>query len=203
MQSKLTFAARAILFTGLALGAIPAPAAADFLVEPFYAWSRNPPQPAGAEARWHPGGGVAVDWTTGTLIVGGEVGYAGGFFDPPQDVFDLVQSSHVLTANGAAGITRAYAPGRRLYPYATAGFGLMRQQARDRAGAIDVTRNDPAFDVGGGARLLLRNYVGVRGDVRYFRSMKGAGDGASDLVSDLPRLGFWRISAGVVLRFGD
>jgi hypothetical protein len=203
MHCKLTVFARTLLFAGIAFWAVPAIAAADFLVEPFFAWSRNPPQPAGSVARWHPGGGVAVDWTAGKLMVGGEVGYASGFFDPPQDVFDLIQSSHLLTVNGAAGITRAYAARRRLYPYATAGFGLLRQQARDRAGAIDVTRNDPAVNAGGGLRLLLKDYVGVRGDVRYFRSLENSGDGAADLAAALPALGFWRVSAAVVLRFGD
>jgi hypothetical protein len=202
MHRQLTAIARLLLCLALAVAGAPAPAAADFLVEPFWAWSRNPPQPAGAEARWHPGGGVAADWTSGMLIVGGEVGYASGFFDPPQDVFDLVQTSHVLTASGSAGVTRAYAARRRLLPYATAGLGLMRQQARDRAGVIDVTRNDPALNFGGGARVLLKNYVGLRGDLRYYRSLTTA-DPASDLASDLPRLGFWRISAGVVFRFGD
>jgi hypothetical protein len=203
MQPKLIACARTVLAVVVALGAAPAPAAADFLVEPFWGWSRNPPQPEGTTAAWHPGGGVAFDWTSGMLIVGGEVGYAPGFFDPPQDLLDLIQTSHVLTAGGAAGITRSYVVRRKLYPYLTAGLGLMRQQARDRAGAIDVTRNDPALDVGGGARWLVKNYLGVRGDLRYFRSLRGPEDSGSDLVSDLPRLGFWRISAGIVLRFGD
>jgi hypothetical protein len=203
MQSKLTALGRIVALFGLTLVAAPAPAAADFLIEPFWAWSRNPPQPAGAAARWHPGGGVAADWTSGMLIVGGEIGYASGFFNPPQEVFDLVQTSHVLTVSGAAGVTRPYAARRRLYPYATAGLGLLRQQARDRDGLIDVTRHDAALNAGTGARLLLKDYVGVRGDLRYFRSLTRASDTASDLVSDLPRLGFWRVSAAIVVRFGD
>lgn len=203
MHCKLTAIARTALFVGLAFGAAPHPAAADFLVTPFWGWTRNPPQPAGTQARWHGGGGIAADWTRGLFIAGGEAGYAPGFFEPQDDLFDLIQTSHVLTASGRAGVTRAFAPTRRFYPYGTAGLGLLRQQARDRDGLIDVTRNDPAMNFGGGARVLLKDYIGVSGDVRYFRSLRDAGDGAADLVDELPRLGFWRVSAGVVLRFGD
>ncbi len=202
MHHKLIALARTALGIGLVLAAA-LPAAADFLVEPFWALSRNPPQPAGAAAAWHAGGGIAAEWTRGMFTAGGEAGYAPGFFDPPDNVFDLVQTSHVLTASGTAGVTRAFAPARRFYPFATAGFGLMRQQARDRDGLIDVTRNDPALNVGGGARLLLKNYLGVRGDLRYFRSLQDAGESPGDLVAELPPLGFWRLSAGVVLRFGE
>jgi hypothetical protein len=203
MHCKLTAIARTALFVGLALGAAPRPAAADFLVTPFLAWSRNPPQPAGTEARWHGGGGVAADWTRGLFIAGGEIGYAPGFFEPSDNLFDLLQTSHVLTATGAAGVSRAFVPARRFYPYATGGFGLLRQQARDRAGVIDVTRNDPSLNFGGGVRVLLKNYLGVRGDLRYFRSLKDAGDASADLLGELPPLAFWRVSMGVVLRFGD
>src|SRR5699024_2464540 len=51
--------------------ALPSIAAADFLVEPFFAWSRNPPQSSVDTGQWHNGGGVAAEWTFGSLIAGG------------------------------------------------------------------------------------------------------------------------------------
>jgi len=177
----------------------PAPAAADFLVEPFFAWTRNKDT-----GRWRMGGGAAAEFATGWLLVGGELGYAGGFFEPEADVLDLVASSHVLTVSGTAGVTM---PARRdadwLFPYFTVGAGWMRQDARDREGLIDVTRNDPAVNFGGGVRVLFAEFLGVRVDVRQFRSLRDPFPTPDPLVADLERVSFWRLAAGAVIRFGS
>jgi opacity protein-like surface antigen len=201
MQLRLIRTARFALFAGFALVAAPAPAAADFLVTPFFAWARTPAEKNGAGGQFHPGGGVGVDWTNGSLIAGGEIGYTAGFFDPPENTFDLIQTSHMFTIGGEVGVTRPPASERRFYPYATAGVGILRQQARDRAGLVDATRDDWAFNIGGGARLMFTDYFGVRGDLRYFRDLQSPGDQTSDLVAALDKLAFWRVSAGIVLRF--
>lgn len=182
---------------------LPSIAAADFLVEPFFAWSRNPPQSSVDTGQWHNGGGVAAEWTFGSLIAGGDVGYASSFFDPPQTAVDLIQTSYVLTGSGQFGITRPYASERRLLPYGTVGLGLMRQQARDRDGLIDVTRNDWGWNIGGGTRVMLSDLFGIRAEARYFRDLKQPYDQPSDLVANLSPLSFWRISVGGVIRFGD
>jgi len=200
---RLIRLARFAVLAALVFGAAPRPAAADFLIEPFFAWSRNPPQSSVDVAQWHGGGGLTVDWTIGPLIVGAETGYASAFFDPPQTSFDLIQTSYLLTVSGHAGITRPWASETRLYPYGTAGLGLLRQQARDRDGFIDVTRNDPALNVGGGLRWMVTDFIGIRGDARYFRDLKQPYDQPSDLVSHLDPLAFWRLSIGAVIRFGD
>ena len=191
------------LFTALISLGAPSAAAADFLIEPYLAWSRNPPQSTADTAQWHTGGGVAAEWTFGMLTAGGDVGYASSFFDPPQQVVDLIQSSYVLTGSGQVGITRPYAAERRLFPFATAGLGLMRQQARDRDGLIDVTRNDLGWNIGAGARMMVTDFFGVRAEARYFRDLKQPYDQPSDLVANLSPLSFWRLSVGAVVRFGD
>ena len=177
----------------------PSTARADFLVEPFFVWTRNK-----ETARWLPGGGAAVEYAADWLLVGGEVGYAADFFDPPGDVRDLIASSHVLTVSGTAGITMpARRDADRFFPYVTVGFGWMRQDARDRAGLIDVTRNDPAISFGGGIRVLLSEFLGVRADVRQFRSLRDPFEAPDPLVADLARVSFWRVGVGAVIRFGS
>jgi opacity protein-like surface antigen len=200
---RLIRRARFVLLAAFVSLALPSTAAADFLLEPFFAWSRNPPQSTVDQAQWHPGGGVAAEWTFGALIAGADVGYASSFFDPPQTVVDLIQSSYLLTGTGQFGVTRPWAAERRLFPFATAGLGLMRQQARDRDGLIDVTRNDWAWNIGGGARVMLTDYLGLRGEARYFRDLQQPYDQPSDLVANLSPLSFWRISIGGVVRFGN
>lgn len=177
----------------------PSPARADFLVEPFFVWTRNK-----ETSRWLPGGGAAVEYAAGWLLVGGEVGYAADYFDPSDGLRDLIASSHVLTISGTAGITMpARRDADRFFPYVTVGFGLMRQDARDRLGLIDVVRNDPAINFGGGIRFQLSEFLGVRADVRHFRSLRDPFESPDPLVAELERVNFWRVGIGAVIRFGS
>jgi hypothetical protein len=150
-----------------------------------------------------PGGGATAEVTWRWLLVGGEVGYAAGFFDPALDALDLIASSHVLTVTGHAGAI--FVPNdddARLVPYVTGGFGWMRQQARDREGLASVTRNDPSLHFGGGVNLMISEYLGVRADLRNFRSLRDPFDAPDPIVADLERVSFWRFALGAVLRFG-
>ena len=190
---------RTSLFALLICTLAPSTARADFLVEPFFVWTRNK-----ETSRWLPGGGAAVEYAAGWLLVGGEVGYAADFFDPPQNVRDLIASSHVLTISGTAGITMpARRDADRFFPYVTVGYGLMRQDARDRGGSIEVERNDPAINFGGGIRVLFSEFLGVRADVRHFRSLRDPFEAPDPLVADLERVNFWRLGVGAVIRFGS
>jgi hypothetical protein len=177
---------------------VPSAARADVLIEPFLSWTRNR-----ETSRWVIGGGAAADVTAGWLVAGGELSYSAGFFEPEEDVLDLVASSHVLTVTGHAGIgLPARSDEDRYLPYFTAGFGWMRQNARDREGLIEVTRNDPALHVGGGTRVMINEFLGVRADIRYFRSLRDPYESPDPIVADLERLSFWRIAIGGVIRFG-
>jgi hypothetical protein len=195
----MTTTTRAAALAALICTLTPARASADFLVEPFFAWSRNVDT-----GRWVPGGGVAAEVASGWLLAGGELGYAGGFFEPNENVLDLIASSHVLTFGGTVGVTRpARADADRTFPYFTVGVGWMRQDARDRDGSIAVTRNDPAINVGGGVRYLLSEFLGVRVDIRQFRSLRDPFETSDPLVDELERVSFWRVTVGAVIRFGS
>jgi hypothetical protein len=89
-------------------------------------------------------------------------------------------------------------------PYVSGGFGLLRLNV-DEAGALleGLSRNDFGVNAGGGVILSIAPSFAVRGDVRYFRSLRSAGED-----DDLAGTGFefadfryWRGSVGVVLRF--
>jgi hypothetical protein len=176
----------------------PAPAFADFLVSPYFAWTRN-----ADTGRWVRGGGASVEVTAGWFIAGGDVGYAAGFFDPENDALDLISSSYVLTFTGHAGmIYRPEDDDARVLPYVTGGFGWMRQDARDRVGLATVTRTDPSLHFGGGVHLMFTEYLGVRADLRNFRSLRDPFETPDPIVEDLNRLSFWRFALGAVIRFG-
>jgi hypothetical protein len=65
---------------------------------------------------------------------------------------------------------------------------------------LSLDNGEAAFDFGGGVMFFFGTHVGVRGDVRYFRTFK---DVALDLinVNNPGKLDFARGSAGLILRF--
>jgi opacity protein-like surface antigen len=65
--------------------------------------------------------------------------------------------------------------------------------------SLDDTRF--AWDFGGGAMFFFGDHVGVRGDVRYFRTFGDVDFDLEDLIDGPQIVEFTRASAGVVLRF--
>ena len=193
-----TTTVRAAALVALVCACAPVSASAEFLVSPYFAWTRNKDT-----QRWRPGGGATAEVHIGWLTAGGDVGYASSFFDPADDVLDLIASSYVLTATGHAGIM--YRPpddDARILPYFTGGFGWMRQQARDREGLVSVTRNDPSLHFGGGVNVMISEFLGARVDIRNFRSLRDPFETPDPIVEDLERVSFWRFTLGGVIRFG-
>jgi opacity protein-like surface antigen len=91
-------------------------------------------------------------------------------------------------------------PGVR--PYGTAGIGLLRSSITGSTFFNDLSANDLGFNVGAGLHGYFTDNVGLRGDVRYFRSLQdNEPDGSLDL--GLADFNFWRASIGVTFRFGN
>jgi hypothetical protein len=120
------------------------------------------------------------------------------FFDSDDDGVPL-EDSNVSTfmANlmvAAPGNT----PGVR--PYGSAGVGLIRTRVTSVGNLFDLNENSFGVNLGGGIIGQLSERVGVRGDVRYFRSVQDS-DGGDDIDIDLGGFNFWRGSLGVTFRF--
>jgi hypothetical protein len=71
----------------------------------------------------------------------------------------------------------------------------------ERDALADVSRTNNAFgyDIGAGMMGFFTQHVGLRGDVRYLRSLQDTDRGAGVDV-DPGRLGYWRLSVGVTFR---
>ena len=88
------------------------------------------------------------------------------------------------------------ATGGGLRPYGVIGGGLIHAQAEDIIEVFKVRRTVPALTLGAGAIGMLTNNVGVRFDMRYFRS----------LISDAPvggvgrSIAYSRFTIGLMLR---
>lgn len=136
-------------------------------------------------------------------VVGFEVdlGYSPNFFESEDDFGDFGSSGSVTTVMGNLLVGL---PLGRVRPYGTVGVGLMRSNLELIDVFDDLDRNDFGINYGGGLMIFFSDNVGIRGDVRQFRSLKN-----EDLDDDFPEpldygLGdfkFWRATAGVTFRF--
>jgi opacity protein-like surface antigen len=193
--------------------AAPSNASADWIVTPFIGWNFKGAADINDdgfeienkfEQKLDYGVSLAA---MGAGAIGFEVdfGYSPNFFESSPDSgngFDFTDDSNVTTfmANAIVGIPIGGQSGPSFRPYFVGGIGLIRSSVQDVDEFFDVTtKNDFGFDVGGGVMAFFSSNIGIRGDVRYFRSFNGSSDNVTGLgVSDF---NFWRGSVGASFKF--
>jgi opacity protein-like surface antigen len=145
--------------------------------------------------------GASLAWM-GEGIMGFEVdfGYSPNFFEvsPDDDDFDLAGDGNVTTlmANLIVG-----APMAGVRPYASGGLGLIKSRVEDAGEFLgEINNNDFGFNLGAGVTGFVNDNIGIRGEVRYFRSLR---DDEPDDEFDvgLSDFHFWRGTVGVSFRF--
>jgi opacity protein-like surface antigen len=190
--SAYTFVATLVLL-------MPQPARADGLITPFIGGDFG--GDAGDCARLVPCKSNQFTYGLGLgFMIGGVVGFEAEVANAPHffgDVSDRA-SNQVLTvmANVIAGV-----PIGAFRPYATGGIGVLHSDISQSTGAVSraLTNNSLALDVGGGLIVLFSHHVGVRGDLRYVRTLQDIAFQQLDLTNK--QLQYARGSVGVVLRF--
>jgi opacity protein-like surface antigen len=193
--------------------AAPRPASADWTLTPFVGWNFS-----GAADVLGVGDNLGnkfeqkIDYGLsltgmGAGAVGFELdfGYSPNFFESGTEGegFDFTDDSNVVTlmTNAIIAIPIGGSSGPGVRPYVVGGVGLIRTNVDDAGDLFDVTtKNDFGFDVGGGIMGFFTDNVGIRGDVRYFRTFTGA-DEDSLTGLGLSEFHFWRGSVGVTFRF--
>jgi opacity protein-like surface antigen len=181
----------------LALGAVPARASAELLLTPF----------AGVS--------FADDVKKGnygvTLGLGGIIGVEvdisqtrlGSFLDIP--FVDVSAKATTIMGNLVVRL-----PTGPIQPYVSGGVGVIKLSADVDVpflgNVVGVDAKDFAMNAGGGLYVFPSPNLGIRGDIRYFRTVDDLAldeltdiDGLDDL--PLPRLDFWRITGGITLKF--
>jgi opacity protein-like surface antigen len=191
------------LTLSLLLGlAAPAAASADGLFVPFigvnFGGNSGRELSAAIDAE-------RVDWGVSLAYMGGGVlGLEADIANSP-DFFgktDLGGSS-VLTATGnlVFGIPIGGQHGVGFRPYALAGLGLIRSRVNTLGDPLRRDENDFAWDFGGGAMFFFGTHVGLRAEVRYFRTFGDLDFDLLDLIDRRGKLDFARASTGLILRF--
>lgn len=202
----ITSALALVVFAGA-----PTKASADWLFTPYIGWNWG--GSAGFsdflgdfedefERRMNFGGSLAY---MGGGIVGFEVdfGFSPNFFEQTSGDEDFAfGDSNVTTlmANVMVGAPFGGQSGGGIRPYASGGLGLIKSRIDDADDLFEVNSTDWGLNVGGGIAGFFSDNVGLRGDVRYFRSLE---DNEPDDEFDvaLGNFNFWRGTVGVIFRF--
>jgi opacity protein-like surface antigen len=189
---------------GLVTAATPTRASADWLFTPFIGATHGGDADIGGtdgdfknefERRLAYGG--TIGWLgAGIIGVEADFGYAPNFFeaDNDNDNVNFIGDGNVTTLMGNLVVAL---PLGFVRPYASGGVGLLRSKVETVGEFFDASRNDFGYDLGVG--LVLGGSVGVRGDVRYFRSLHSNDPDGVDF--SLGDFNFWRSTLGVTFRF--
>lgn len=172
-----------------------APARADWLITPYLGTAFG-----GATSSQHVAYGASAAWMShGIVGVEFDASIAPDLLDEDDGVILGIADSNATTlmANVVIGAPLG-APGVR--PYVVGGAGLIRTRVRDAAEVFDLDDNSFGVNVGGGVHAFVRENIGIRADLRYFRGLRdeNAGEGI-DL--ELGSFDFWRASVGATFRF--
>lgn len=144
--------------------------------------------------------GATLGWNP--RVVGFEIdfGYSPNFFeDTIGDANFEFGDSNVTTLMGNVLISAP--PGSGIRPYGSAGLGLLRANISSATGLFnDVSTNDLGVNFGGGINGNFSENFGIRGDIRYFRSLQD-NEPDNDLDLDLGSFDFWRGTVGLTFRW--
>ena len=186
------------LVCGLALLAAR-PASADILLTPFAGVSFLPE----SDTKLVYGAGI---------VLGGLIGLEAEVGRTTLGDQDLLGSTVELKTSITTGMVNLMLklPAGPVQPYVTGGLGVIRVAGDVNVPAlgslVSLSGGEFGMNFGGGLYVFPSNWLGFRGDVRYFRTIGELtlGDltdfGGLDGLP-IPEFDFWRVTGGVTLRF--
>lgn len=197
-----------LVFIGAA--ATPQKASADWLFTPFvginWGGTGNFSDAGDLEDEFEQKGNFGASLAyMGGGIAGFEIdfGYSPNFFQNTTGDGDFeFGDSNVTTlmANLTVGAPVGGQSGMGIRPYASGGVGIIKSRVDDAEQFFNVDSTDWGFNVGAGLAGFFTDNIGLRGDIRYFRSLQ---DNEPDDEFDvaLSDFRFWRGTVGVTFRF--
>jgi len=209
-RTRMVAAVRALMVVGL-LGWSAAPARADWSLTPWLGVNFGGNANFGDVGDFSDNfekkavfGGTATWMGKGIVGVEADFGWAPNFFEvttgaAPTDFGDGNLTTLMGNVVVGAPVGGQHGPGIR--PYGSGGIGLIRSRVDGGGLFNDLSSNDLGINVGGGVYGYINDRVGIRGDLRYFRSLQDNQPG-SDVDFALSDFHFWRASVGVTFRVG-
>jgi opacity protein-like surface antigen len=144
--------------------------------------------------------GATLGWNPSVVGFEIDLGWSPNFFENTSGNANFeFGDSNVTTLMG--NLLFSAPPGTGIRPYGSAGLGLIRSRISSAGDLFnDLTTNDFGINIGGGVNGQFNDNVGIRGDLRYFRSLQdNEADGEFDL--GLSNFDFWRGTVGVTFRW--
>jgi opacity protein-like surface antigen len=197
-------------FLFITLVGAPSNASADWLLTPFVGWNWGGTanftdlEDFEDEFEQRVMFGTSFGWM-GAGVIGFEFdfGFSPNFFENTSGPEDFeFGDSNVTTAMGnlILGIPIGGQAGVGFRPYAVGGLGLIKARIGDAGDLFEVDATDWGFNVGAGAFFFFTDKFGIRGDLRYFRSLE---DNEPDDEFDVAfaNFRFWRATFGATFRF--
>jgi hypothetical protein len=143
--------------------------------------------------------GVAVGWmSAGVFGLEEDFSWAPNFFGSGGTTIDKTRVVTLMT-NVIAGVPVGGQRGGGVRPYVSVGVGLINQEVSTPTGVGNVSENDFGFNGGAGVMGYFADHIGLRGDVRYFRSFQNTEANVVGL--EVGHFAFYRASLGVLFRF--
>jgi opacity protein-like surface antigen len=194
----------------LASIANPSKASADWLFTPFIGWNYGSSANLFSldefddEFEQRANFGASFGWM-GAGVIGWEIdfGYTPNFFQNTvgDSNFEFGDSNlTTLMGNVVIGIPVGGQQGPGFRPFAVGGLGLMKSRIGGADDLFDASSNDWGFNLGAGAMFFVSDGFGLRGDVRYFRSLED-NEPDSEIDIALSDFQFWRATIGATFRF--
>ena len=193
---------RRMLALGFFLATLsPGVARADGLIVPFFGanFGGNSGESLGdaTDAKkfdW----GVSLGWMgAGVIGVEGDIGYSPDFYGKND-----VGGSSVLSLMGnlLVGLPFGGQQGFGIRPFGLVGLGILKSDLESFDEAFGLDDSEVVWNFGGGLLLFFNSNVGIRGDVRYFRTLTDIDFGPINLAGD-DAIDYTRGSVGLVIRF--
>jgi opacity protein-like surface antigen len=201
---------RRILVSGL-IGVVfavaPRPARADGYFVPYYGKITGAPREASRTSDPAGFGGSFGYMRGGIFGFETDISFSPDFFGDSDSVLIGDNSMTTWMGNVIVGIPFGGQQGFGVRPYGVAGFGGFRQRLESITGLIGFSNTNWGYDVGGGVFVYFTSHVGVRGDVRYFKTTFNVNDLIDlvgidfDLNGDEVDVDFTRYTIGLSLRW--
>jgi hypothetical protein len=179
----------------------PAAARADGLIVPFagvnFGGNAGESLGDGADAKrfdW----GVSLAWMGGGVFgFEGDIGYSPDFYGKSD-----VGGSSVLSVMGNVllGVPFGGQKGFGIRPFGLVGIGVLRSDLQSFDELVGFDNTEVAWNFGGGVLIFFGSHVGIRGDIRYFRTFHALDFGPLE-TSGSDAVDYTRGAVGLVLRF--
>ena len=144
--------------------------------------------------------GATVGWNPSVVGFEVDLGYSPNFFENTAgDANFEFGDNNVTTIMG--NVLFSAPSGSGIRPYASGGLGLIRASVQSATGLFnDLSTNDLGVNIGGGLNANFNDNVGIRGDLRYFRSLQDS-EADNDFDLSLGSFDFWRGSVGLTFKW--